>query len=232
MQINPDSQQIIALLNKPLSLIRQSGNLGIKGVKRLIGIIFLFALSNLILDIYAIVSLILSNYTHTKLLNLLLLIITGIGITAFAAYKAYQYLMINALQVIYTLSKETIQNVCYNIVLKADQVFNSESFKNKTQSEGVQTTTAFIAEFYEKQPTVLKKGLQLVFKRIPLATMLFEMRTEILKGNHKDSSEKLFGAMDAFLTRNIFEANNTKWLGWLLPTNILLFYLWIDLVIS
>jgi len=232
MYINPTSQQIIELLNKPLSLLRQSGTLGIRGVKRLIGIIFLFALSNLILDIYAIVSLVLSDYTHTRLLNLLLLIITGIGITVFAAYKAYQYLMINALQVIYTLSKETIQHVCYNIVLKADQVFNSESFKSKTQSEGVQTTTRFIAEFYEKQPSVLKKGLQLVFKRIPLATMLMDMRTEILNGDHKASSEKLLGLIDSFITRNIFEANNTKWVGWLLPANILFFYLWIDLAIS
>lgn len=224
--------QIVDLIHKPFSLIKQSVSLGIKGVKRFFMIVFLFAICNLIMDIYAIVSFVTADYNQTKLINLLLLIVTGIAITAFAGYKAYQYLLINAAQFIYVHSKERIEDTCYNIILKADLLFKSETFKNKTQSEGLQATASLITDFYEKQSSFIKKGLHIILNRIPMASILLNLRTDILNGNHKETAQKLCALIDDFVSQNIFEANNTKWVGWLLPTNILLFYLWIDLVIG
>lgn len=226
------SQQIIDLMHKPLLLIKNSASIGIKGIRRFLTIVFLFAISNIIIAIYAIVSLMLANYSNTKLINLLLLIATGIAITAFAAYKAYQYLLINAANAIYINSHETIKNLCTTIVVKANLFFKSESFISKTNNQSLHSTKAFIDAFYEKQPVLIKKGLQRILNRVPVAQLLLDMRSEILNGKHQDSSEKMLGLMDNFLTRNVFEANNTKWVAWLLPSNILLFYLWIDLVIS
>ncbi len=232
MNANSKSQQIIDLMHKPLSLIKNSASMGIKGIKHFFIIVLLFVICNFILDVYAIVSLIKADYTNTKFINLLLLIVTGIAITAFAGYKAYQHLLINAAQAIYLNSQETIHQVTTNIVLKADQFFKSDSFKTKTNNQSLQSTKAFIESFYEKQPALIKKGLQRVLNRVPLAQLLLDMRTNIVDGKHQASSEKLFGLIDNFLTQNVFEVNNTKWVAWLLPTNVLLFYLWIDLVIS
>jgi len=232
MNTSHKSQQIIDLLHKPLSLIRNSASMGIKGIKRFFVIVFLFAISNFILDIYAIVSFISADYTNTKLINLLLLIATGIAITAFAGYKAYQYLLINAAQAIYTNSKETMLHFCKSLVLKAAHFFNSDSFKSKSNNQGLQITKSFVEAFYEKQPLLIKKGFQRIFNRIPLAQLLLDLRTDIMNGKHDASAEKLFDLMNNYVTQNIFEANNTKWVGWMLPTNILLFYLWIDLVIG
>lgn len=226
------SQQIIDLMHKPLLLIKNSASIGIKGIRRFFTIVFLFAISNIILDIYAIVCFLLADYSNYKLINLLLLIFTGIVVTALAGYKAYQYLLINAAGAIYTNSQATILQFCNNLVVKADHFFNAESFKNTSRNKGLQTTKTFVETFYEKQPSIIKKGLQRILNRIPVAQILLDMRTDILNGKHEASAEKLFGLMDNYLKQNVFEVNNTRWVGWALPTNILLFYLWIDLMIN
>jgi hypothetical protein len=232
MSIDSKSEQIIDLMHQPWALIKESGNMGIKGVKRFFLIVFLFAISNFILDIYAMVSFISADYTNTKLINLFLILLTGIVITTFAGYKAYQYLLINAANAIYINSQASIKNLCTQMVLKADHFFRSESFKNKTSKLGLESTKSFIDGFFVKQPSLLKKGFQRILNRAPIAQLLLDARKDILNGNHQDSSDKIFGLIDNFLTQNVFETNNTRWVGWLLPTNILMFYLWIDLLIS
>ena len=55
--------------------------------------------------------------------------------------------------------------------------------------------------------------------------MIIEVREDIVKGNKIESSTKLYTKMDAYITDSIFGNNNTNWVYWLLPANVIVIFL-------
>jgi len=52
--------------------------------------------------------------------------------------------------------------------------------------------------------------------------MLMDLREDILQGNKMEASSQLYEKMDGFISGNVFEGNNTNWMFWAIPLNILL----------
>lgn len=74
---------------------------------------------------------------------------------------------------------------------------------------------------YQKAPSFLKKGIILILNRIPFAAMLLDLQDDILNGKKVEASKKLYIKMDDFISNILFGNNNTKWIYWLLPLNII-----------
>ncbi len=85
---------------------------------------------------------------------------------------------------------------------------------------------------YPKTPKFLRKGIILILNKIPFVGMLIDLKEEILKGNKIEASNKLYNKMDGFISNSIFGNNNTKWVWWLLPVNIIIIFVLIKLKIG
>ncbi|MFP9099189.1 hypothetical protein ACLI09_09055 [Flavobacterium sp. RHBU_24] len=73
----------------------------------------------------------------------------------------------------------------------------------------------------EMLPAFARKALWFMVKRIPFVTFFDKEITDtIIAGNKQKASELLFTRTDGYISGNVFEANNLKWLWWMLTLNI------------
>ena len=62
--------------------------------------------------------------------------------------------------------------------------------------------------------------------------MLIDLKQEISQGNKVEASTKLYNKMDGFISDSIFGNNNTKWVWWLLPLNVIILFIFIKIKIG
>ena len=202
-----------------LQLILQSGKFGIKGAKRLFAIAFLFGICNLLLVVYGFYTYFGNSSEEVNGLFLLVLLIVGILFTALAIYKAYQFVLVELFGYAYQQSSDLFEKLSDVLVDNSEKILQKSS-QNKSVSQAIDYASIIKSKF-ENTPKIVSKVVGFLFNRIPLFGMLKDLQTDIAQGNKKEASSKLYVQMDTFITQSIFGSNNTQWVFWLLPLNVL-----------
>jgi len=224
--------KLIELLNHPWRLIKEGGELGVNGVKRFFTVLFLFSLSNTILFFYSISRLFSSDFEFSKLFFVFLVLIVGLAITIYSAYRTYQYVVIDTIRVIYENLSSFFHKISELIIDKVEGVFKEKVDISDNQLAKALDFRKIVNSKYQKTPKFLRKGIVLILNKIPFFGMLVDLKEDISYGNKLEASEKLYSKMDGFITNSIFGNNNTKWVLWLLPINIIVLILLIKFKIG
>ncbi|NHN25996.1 hypothetical protein FIA58_009950 [Flavobacterium jejuense] len=216
------NNKLLELLNKPWRLIKEGGKLGVNGVKRFLTVLFLFALSNTILFFYAISRLLSTDFEFTKIVIILLVLLIGLGITIYSAYRTYQYVIIDTMRVIYENLSSFFQKISELIIDKVENLFQGKVNLTDNQLKNALDFGKMVNSKYQKTPKFLRKGIILILNKIPFVGMLIDLKEDISKNNKLEASTKLYNKMDRFISDSIFGNNNTRWVWWLLPFNIII----------
>jgi hypothetical protein len=226
------NNRLLELLNHPWRLIKEGGKLGVNGVKRFFTVLFLFAFSNTILFLYAVSRLFSTDFEFIKILFVLLILIIGLGITIYSAKRTYQYVIIDTMRVIYENLSSFFHKISELIIDKAENLFQGKVDLTDNQLTKAIDFGKMVNSKYQKTPIFLRKGIIMVLNKIPFWGMLIDLKEEILRGNKVEASTKLYNKMDVFISDSIFGNNNTKWVWWLLPLNIIILIVLIKLKIG
>ena len=151
--------------------------------------------------------------------ELLLLFIVGILFTVFAIYKAYQFVLVEIFGYAYQQSSGLFHKLSDLIVENSEKILNKSS-NNKSVAQAIDYA-GVLKEKFERTPKFLSKAVAFLLNRVPLLGMVKNVQSEIAQGNKEAASAQLYGEMDTFISQNIFGSNNTKWVYWLLPLNII-----------
>ncbi|WGH76260.1 hypothetical protein P8625_03590 [Tenacibaculum tangerinum] len=226
------NNQLLELLNYPWRLIKEGGKLGVNGVKRFFTILFLFAFSNTVLFFYAISRLLSTDFEFIKILFVLLVLVLGLGITIYSAYRTYQYVIIDTMRVIYENLSSFFHKISELIIDKAENLFQNKVDLTDNQLTKALDFGKMVNSKYQKTPKFLRKGIIMILNKIPFVGMLIDLKEDISQGNKVEASTKLYDKMDGFISGTIFGNNNTKWVWWLLPLNIIIIIVLIKLKIG
>jgi hypothetical protein len=221
------TSQVLQLLEQPMLLIRKGGKLGVSGVKSLVKIIFLFGVINTIIFFFGAYRTVTADIALVNMGYLLLMILVGFGITFFAGYRAYQYAVLDAIGVVYQGMTPAFKKVSSLIVDKAGNAYDSNKELKDGQLSNSIKVENLLQDKFARVPRILKKGIGFILNRVPLVSMLSDLKGEIIDGDREAASSSLYSKMDLFITESVFGSNNTKWVYWLLPLNILIQLLFI-----
>jgi len=217
-----NNNKLLQLLNHPWRLIKEGGKLGVNGVKRFFTVLFLFSISNTILFFYSISRLFSTDFEFSKIFFVFLVLIIGLGITIYSSYRTYQYVIIDTIRVIYENLSSFFKKISELIIDKSEGLFQSKVDLSDNELKKALDFGKIVNSKYQKIPKFLRKGIILILNKIPFVGMLIDLKEEISKGNKLEASTKLYNKMDGFISESIFGNNNTKWVWWLLPINILI----------
>lgn len=189
------------------SLLLAGGKSGLKGVTRLILNVFLFGLSNLVLVVYGILKASAPNSSTW----ILLMVVLGIVFTLYVGYRSYRYVVIYGISGVYSGLGEPMNTLCARLV---------DQYANRTQGKGLQTQE-LVNNVFGALPGFLRKVLSFLLGRLPLKEILQSINADISSGNHTEAQRKLHLELDTRI-QGFFTENNTKWVLWLLPLNIVI----------
>lgn len=221
------NKKLFHLLDRPWKLILQGGKHGVKGVKRFFTVLILFMIANTYMLFYAIKTAINSSSGFGSMFTIFLVFLIGIGFTIYAGYRTYQYVVIDTIRVIYENVAPLFQKISELIIGSVEGLFSGEKNIKESNVKKALNFSKMIHDKYQNIPGFLRKGIIMILSKIPFVGMLVDLQEEISSGNNASASAKLYTKMDGFISGTIFGNNNTKWVFWLLPLNILILYLFI-----
>ncbi|WP_430413078.1 hypothetical protein [Kordia sp.] len=222
-----NNNKLLQILDKPYKLILQGGKHGVKGVRRFFSIVFLFLIANLCMVIYAINRMVVSGFGFGKSFMLVVIFLAGIGFTIYAGYRTYQYVVIDTMRVIYENSTSLFQKISDLVIGNVEKLFTGKKDVKQSDLKKALNFSKMVHQKYQKVPRFIRKGMIMVLKKVPFVGMLVDLQEDINSGNNSVASAKLYTKVDSFISGTVFGNNNTKWVLWLLPLNILLMYLFI-----
>lgn len=219
---NEENSKILELLEHPWRLLKEGGKFGIDGVKKMFTHAFLFGFTNFFLFLYAIYRFFASELSVPHAGYILLVLAIGVGITAYAIYRTYNYLIINTLGALYANSSSFFQKIVAGIIDKVDGLIDGTKEVTDAQLQKAISLGNMVNEKYAKMPGLFRKGMNLLLNRIPIVSMVMEIKGDLKTGDKAGASIKLYTKMDNFVTESIFGSNNTNWVWWLLPLNVVI----------
>lgn len=215
-----DSDNIIAFL-------KEGGKQGLKGVKRFFIIIFLFTFTNFILITWGLY--LLFTGTSSDVTSNLMMVLIGLAGTGYAAYRAYQYAIVDAVKVIYQRLQPFHQKLCDIVVDKAAVLIQSEKKVSNNLLSEVIDVSKILDDSLSQLPFFIKKGVLAILKKIPFIGMVIQVKDEIENGNKPQASIMLFKQVDEFIL-GLFSKNSTSWILWLLPLNVIIQLIFMSLI--
>jgi len=225
-------EKLVSLLEHPWKLISQGRQFGLTTVKKFLPLMALFVFTNLILWISAIYFMLVTEFTISKLLFIILILLIGIGFTVYAGYRAYKMMILDALRVIYQNSETLFRKISSQIINKADELIKGRFEVNEQQLKQALDIGQLLQTYYQKAPRLLQKVFQRLLNKIPFAEMVQGLKTDLIQGNKEKASETLYVQIDQFVMTSIFGNNTFKWIYGVLALNIILQLLCIELKID
>mgnify|MGYP006928158305 CR=1 FL=1 len=224
LEAQEKTARVLELLERPMLLLAKGKSLGVKGVTRFVFIILLFGAVNTFIYISALVVALMyhSEISLSGLSFLLWVILTGFAFTFFAGYKAYRYAIIDALRVVYSGLGPVFKSLTGSLVDKAGEMYSSSNSIDSNKLESSVDIISILKDKFERIPRLLRKGIGFILNRIPFVSMLDDVSGDIKAGNQNEAKDKLYSNMDGFITNTIFGGNNTRYVYWLLPLNIVI----------
>ncbi len=217
-----NNQRLLELISSPWQLIKEGGKLGVKGIKRFFGLMLLFGILNGLFFLVAAIKLFLNEVNQNNLIGLGLVALVGIVTLGYTARRAYQYVLIDTVRVIYVNFAPFFQKVCSIIIDKTEKLFTGKSTPNNRTLAKTVDLSKLVYEQFQKTPSFIRKGIVTVLEKIPFSGLLVQLQSDISQGQKEVASQTLFQKMDSFILNNIFGNNHTKWVWWLLPLNIVI----------
>ena len=154
------------------------------------------------------------------LLSLVIVILLGIIITGLAVYKAYNYVFIDTLRVIYQGPTPLLRKISEAIVNKSAALIEKQADKSAVAS-GINAIQV-INDILSSLPKVMRKGLTYLFNKVPFSNFLKDINSLVVKGDKETAVDLLYTKTDTFIMDTVFGSNNKNWVYWLLPLNIIL----------
>ena len=229
---NEETGRILDLINQPWKLVTQGSQYGITGVKRFFGVIFLFASANTIMFLFALVRIYYTGFEFGKLMYALLVLVIGLGIMAFTIHRLYHYVFIDALRVIYSNMSSVFRKISEYVVGKVFDAAKGKADISKSEIAKALDFGMMINEKFQKFPRIIKKGVVFLLNRIPIVGMVMKLKDELLGMTQAEASNRLYDQMNNFIMESIFGNNNTQWVWWLLPANVIGLFLVIHFLIG
>jgi len=220
-QKEADNNELLELLDHPWRLVTQGGKYGVKGVKRFFGIIFIFLFTNLALLIFGGYEIYSTEFTKNKLMFFGLLVLFGLVSTAYAGYRAYQFVILDTFRVIYENLTSFFQKISDIIIDKSEKVLIDKEDLSNTQFSRVIAFGSLLENSFSWLPNFLKRRLVGLLERVPFVGMLKELKHDVVTGDKALASQKLHGLLDNYFS-NFFSNNNTRWVLWMLPLNVII----------
>lgn len=213
--------KLFDLLNSPVKLILNGGKLGVTGIKKFFLTLFLFTTANTILFFYAISRLFVVPFEASHIFYVILVFVIGLGVTIYAQYRTYHYVIIDTIRVIYENLTPFFEKISAILIDKASGVFKGSEKTSDTQLAKKVNIGKLVNSSFKKMPKILRKGITLVLSKVPIIGMLMAIRNDIVNGDSTIASNKLHQQIDGFISNTIFGNNTIKWIWWLLPLNII-----------
>lgn len=214
-------KQVIGLMGNPLKLILQGGAMGLVAARKVLLMIFLFFVTNTFLVLYAIYIFIVGDAVIGDLPWVLAVAGAGFICTALAAYKGYQFVLMEAIRICYRAMNGLFLQFSAFIVDKAAAIMQKQTPAGNKDLDFALNLSDMINQRFNKLPFLLRKGVQMILKRVPIVGMVYELRMEIVQGNKQQASQMLFTKMDAFIEDSLFSKNNNRWMWILFFANLL-----------
>jgi len=139
--------------------------------------------------------------------------------TAYASYRAYQYVIMDTIRVIYGGLEDTLKKIASYVVDKAEILMKNNKISDKNLTKALDLSI-YVNTTYMRLPSFLRKQLIFILKKVPYIGMLVDLRENIIEGNKDDASLELYKRTNSFVYDNIFKSNNFNWAWVLYPINI------------
>lgn len=208
------------LENNSWKLLVEGGKLGVKGVKRFFTIVLLFVFTNLILFTYAISRVYITGIDTNKVLFVLLTLGIGLGVTIYAWYQTYQFVIIETIRAVYDHLSVYFKKISDHIIDRVEPLFLGKAEVSNNQISKALDFGNLINSKFKKIPKLLRRGIIYILNQVPLVDIIIDLREDIQNGDKEEASSKLFEEINEFITDIIFGDNDTQWVWWLLPLNI------------
>jgi|GEM_PF-2321331 len=218
---DPQSKQLIGMLGHPLRLLRNSGKEGLRALRNFFIMLVLFVLSNMIFFALGLYSYFTGDAETGAIGWVFVLVLIGIVCTALAAYRGYQYLIIEMMHQIYRTMDGVMRKLCNSIIDKVRVLLNNSHEVGQEKFEQQINLTVIVRERYRSSPRLFRKGLIMMLSRIPLFPFVQELHDEIEAGDRAASSKKLHLKLDGFIEEKIFGTNSNQMMLIILLINVL-----------
>lgn len=206
---------------KPLALLKSSGKAGVKAVKGFVGMLALMAVSNVIFLIITLYRYFGGAAPAGSISWVLISFLIGIVCMAFAAYRGYQFLIIEVMHQVYRSMRGVFEKLSETIVEKTSTLMEKKDAVNQEEFSKEVNLVLLVREKYGKSPRLFKKGMVLLLGRVPLFPFVQAVQEEIASGRKEEASKKLHGSFDAFMEEEIFGKNSNQWMMVIFVINVL-----------
>lgn len=228
IDVSPDessnAEQWTALLeiaDRPLRFLWHGGKYGARSAGKFIGVLALFAVTNLGLFAFFLYRLFAYGYSHGDLSWVLAGVLLGILFTAYAVYRAYFVVLVDTSKFVYDRSTPLFRRICTQIVGHARELYDSKHDIGGRKLDQVIDFSSLVSEQYGKRcPRLVRNGISFLLTRIPVVGMLFELKQVITDGDREQAGIMLYDKVDRYLHESVFEPNNMRFVFWLLPINV------------
>ena len=210
------------IARNPRRLILEGKKLGITGFKRLLLLIVLVGALNFIFLLLGILVWYINDFYTDGWQPMLAILVVGLACVAISIYLGYQFVIKKIVELIYIQLSSFFGSLCTgaagyarNLLGKSDKLVESELKKQLS-------VAGRLKEHYNNAPALIIKGVNWLVQRIPFATLIGEIRSEILDGSEAEAGDALYNRLNVYLKENVFAGKNARFFLWLIPVNVVI----------
>jgi len=218
---NLNEETIFELFKNPIQFLKESSKYGIKSLKRFFSIAILFGVANTILFLFSIYRIFLFDFSFKNLNVLIGVFGFCILATFYAIFKAYNYIITDVLKVFYTQIKPLIKKGSSLLIDKSEGLLKTNQTSDKKRLLKSINIKKLLKNTFNKLPNLLGNALTSLLLQIPIIEMLIEVSELIIDDKKIEANNQFFQKIDNFIVNSIFEGNNTLWIWWMLPLNVI-----------
>ena len=215
-------KEFLMKLDRPWKILKNGAKLGIGGFKRFSVIVSLFVIVNLLLFGFGIYRVATTSFSWGDMGMLLFMALLGSAFTIWAGYRSYRYVFINVLAKIYERSQDYRQGMCAEAIARTEQLFSGEEHVTDARLKAAVGWSNSVYSFYGRIPVFFQSGVTQLLNRVPITAFLVDIKEDIKEGEQQLAAEKLHASVDGFINAQFFSTNNTRWLLWLIPLDVIM----------
>lgn len=224
-EVQKSISRLAKVLEHPTRFVKAGGRIGAQSTSRFMLLLGLFGALNTLGLIVAIYRLFSTGFGFGKLLVVILVLAMGVAFTVFAAIRAYQYVQIRAMAMLYKEMAVVLRKVADQLVDWLSQRFQGQTQLMEQGLSKANMVQDLLRSGSLKFPKPVKKAVVFLLNRVPLTQMVLSVKEEVLQGRKTEAGVKLYKRFDEHIANVVLKENTTNWLRWLLPLNIALLVL-------
>jgi len=223
--------KLLELAKDPFKLVLEGAKYGITAYKRPILLLLLAFLSGAIVFFFGMYKFFVVGAELVNLLYILVNIAASSILIGFMLFSAYNFLILDVMRVINKNLNPLYKKLCSILIEKIALLIEGENVDLNKDLKTTVNIALIIDEYFQKIPKLIRKGVTLLLKRVPLIGMLTELKAEILNDKEK-ASTLLFTEIDSFINESIFGNLKSAWTMQWLKTITITFIIQILIIIT